>query len=252
MIVVEHDEAVIRAADWAVDLGPGAGPDGGQIVATCRPEQLADVAESVTGRYLHQRRPQPPRPKNRLETVSGWIVIHNASEHNLKAIEARIPLGTLTCVSGVSGSGKSTLVHDVLAREYRHHALGTRRTVAGTATIEGLDAIESLVEVDQSPIGRSPRSTPATFTGVFDAIRKVFAATRQAKMPRLRSRAVQLQRPGRAMRGVRGAGPAQGSHAVPARSLCDLRGVPGPAVQPPDPGNPLQRQVDRRGPGDAR
>ena len=183
MIVVEHDEAVIRAADWAVDLGPGAGPDGGQIVATCRPEQLADVAESVTGRYLHQRRPQPPRPKNRLETVSGWIVIHNASEHNLKAIEARIPLGTLTCVSGVSGSGKSTLVHDVLAREYhRHHALGTRRAVAGTATIEGLDAIESLVEVDQSPIGRSPRSTPATFTGVFDAIRKVFAATRQAKM----------------------------------------------------------------------
>ena len=182
VIVVEHDEAVIRAADWAVDLGPGAGPDGGRIVATCRPEQLADVAESVTGRYLHQRRPQPPRPKNRLKTVSGWIVIHNASEHNLKAIEARIPLGTLTCVSGVSGSGKSTLVHDVLAREYRHHALGTRRAIAGTATIAGLDAIESLVEVDQSPIGRSPRSTPATFTGVFDAIRKVFAATRQAKM----------------------------------------------------------------------
>jgi len=182
VIVVEHDEAVIRAADWAVDLGPGAGPHGGQIVATCRPEQLADVAASVTGRYLRQRRPEPLRPRNRLNTVSGWIVIQNASEHNLKAIEARIPLGTLSCVSGVSGSGKSTLVHDVLAREYRRHAQGTRPAGTGTAAIEGLNAVAALVEVDQSPIGRSPRSTPATFTGVFDAIRKVFAATRQAKM----------------------------------------------------------------------
>ncbi len=114
--------------------------------------------------------------------MAGWITIHNAAEHNLKAVDARIPLGALSCVTGVSGSGKSTLVHDVLAREYRRHVAGNRPSSAGVATIEGLGAIEALVEVDQGPIGRSPRSTPATFTGVFDAIRKVFAATRQAKL----------------------------------------------------------------------
>jgi excinuclease ABC subunit A len=218
VIVVEHDEAVIRAADWAVDLGPGAGPDGGQIVATCRPEQLADVAESVTGRYLRQRRQEPHRTRNRLETVSGWIVIQNASEHNLKAIEARIPLGTLTCVSGVSGSGKSTLVHDVLAREYRRHALGSRPPVAGSAIIEGLSAIESLVEVDQSPIGRSPRSTPATFTGVFDAIRKVFVATRQAKMRGYKAARFSFNARGGRCEACEG----QGRRRIPMQFLPDL------------------------------
>jgi excinuclease ABC subunit A len=182
VIVVEHDEAVIRAADWLVDLGPGAGPDGGRIVATGRPEELASAAGSVTGRYLRRQRRERSRPKNRLNDVTGWIVIRNASEHNLKGIEARIPLGTFTCVTGVSGSGKSTLVHDVLAREYRRRAQGADRKRDGSTSLEGLDAIEAVVEVDQSPIGRSPRSTPATFTGVFDQIRRVFAATRQAKM----------------------------------------------------------------------
>src|SRR5207253_769227 len=147
---------------------------------TGRPEQLAASADSITGRYLHQHARERPRSGDRLGRSLGWIAIRGASAHNLKDFEARIPLGTLTCVTGVSGSGKSTLVHDVLAREYRRLQL-TGPQGQGSAAIPGLEAVESLVEVDQSPIGRGPRSTPATFTGVFDEIRSVFAATRQAK-----------------------------------------------------------------------
>jgi excinuclease ABC subunit A len=187
VLVVEHDEAVIRAADWVVDLGPGAGPDGGRIVATGRPEQLAASAESITGPYLRARPSHRPHASRRLEQSPGWVSIRNATGRNLRGIDARIPLGTLTCVTGVSGSGKSTLVHDVLAREHRRRlqAPGGRMggvAAGGSADIEGLEALEALVEVDQGPIGRSPRSTPATFTGVFDQIRKVYAATRQARI----------------------------------------------------------------------
>ena len=182
VIVVEHDEAVIRAADWLVDLGPGAGPDGGRIIATGRPEQLAASADSITGRYLRDHLRERPRASGRLERSPGWVSIRNATGHNLKGVDARIPLGTLTCVTGVSGSGKSTLIHDVLAREYRSRQQPPGRESHSVAAVEGLEALEGLVEVDQSPIGRSPRSTPATFTGVFDQIRKVFAATRQARI----------------------------------------------------------------------
>ncbi len=218
MIVVEHDEAVIRAADWAVDIGPGAGPDGGRIVAACRPDQLAEVAASITGRYLRQRPPEPDRSRSRLESVPGWITIKNASEHNLKAIDVRFPLSVLTCVSGVSGSGKSTLVHDVLAREYHRHASGTRPDTTGTAVVEGLSRIEALVEVDQKPIGRSPRSTPATFTGVFDAIRKVFAATRQSKLRGYKSARFSFNARGGRCEACEG----QGRRRVPMQFLPDL------------------------------
>ncbi len=184
LLVVEHDEAVIRAADWVIDLGPGAGPDGGRLVAAGRPEQLAMAAGSITGRYLRER--TAPSPGNRTRTApddtGGWIVIKNAQQHNLKDVTARIPLGRLTCVTGVSGSGKSTLVHDVLAREYRRLARQQPVDRAASAVLQGIEQITMLIEVDQGPIGRSPRSTPATFTGVFDGIRKVFAATRQAKL----------------------------------------------------------------------
>ncbi|MGC8643719.1 MAG: excinuclease ABC subunit UvrA, partial [Isosphaeraceae bacterium] len=184
VIVVEHDEAVIRSADWVVDLGPGAGPDGGMVVAQGRPEQLAANPSSVTGRYLSGRQTRHRPGESRLKSETDWIVIRHASEHNLKDVEARIPTGAITCVSGVSGSGKSTLIHDVLAREYRRKAQAGAAGGSGPAqaVIEGLEAVEALVEVDQAPIGRNPRSTPATFTGVFDGIRRVFAATRQAKM----------------------------------------------------------------------
>jgi excinuclease ABC subunit A len=182
VIVVEHDEAVIRAADWVVDLGPGAGPDGGQIVATGRPEEIAASSGSVTGRYLLGPGRTQRKRESRIDANTGWIEISGAHKRNLKGGHARIPLGTLTCVTGVSGSGKSTLVHDVLAREFRRRREGRASMPEGEATILGLEAIDTLIEVDQSPIGRTPRSTPATFTGTFDQIRRVFAATRQAKM----------------------------------------------------------------------
>ncbi|MFO0889314.1 MAG: excinuclease ABC subunit UvrA [Isosphaeraceae bacterium] len=181
VLVVEHDEAVIRAAEWAVDLGPGAGPDGGEVVATGRPERLADCPASITGRYLAGSPPKLGSRVSRLNEDSAWITIRNATGNNLKSVEARIPLGALTCITGVSGSGKSTLVHDVLAREYRRRQADPAASTAGRPVVDGLDAIDALIEVDQSPIGRNPRSTPATYTGVFDEIRRVFAATRQAK-----------------------------------------------------------------------
>jgi excinuclease ABC subunit A len=181
VLVVEHDEAVIRAADWVIDLGPGAGPDGGRVVASGAPGGL-DGAESLTARYLRGEAPPVPAGSGRLERAPGWIGLFGASEHNLKGVDIEIPIGALTCVTGVSGSGKSTLVQDVLARVVHRALEGAGRRPGRFARIEGLDGIEKLIDVDQSPIGRSPRSTPATYTGVFDEIRKVFAQAREAKV----------------------------------------------------------------------
>lgn len=182
LIVVEHDEAVIRAADWLIDIGPGAGPDGGQVVAAGTLDQILDAPESLTGRWLRgDFRHQHPR-SDRLEKSPGWITIAGASVHNLKKDEVRIPRGTLTCVTGVSGSGKSTLVHDVLARSFRLRDRDGAPLPPELGEIDGWEAINSLIEVDQSPIGRTPRSTPATFTKLFDQIRRVFATTREARM----------------------------------------------------------------------
>jgi excinuclease ABC subunit A len=218
VIVVEHDEGVIRAADWVVDLGPGAGPDGGRIVATGRPEQLAVDPASVTGKYLHPRPPRTAQSGTRITGSTRWIVIRNASERNLKAIEARIPLGALTCVSGVSGSGKSTLIHDVLARGYRRLRHAKDRPRVESRIVEGLDNIDALIEVDQGPIGRNPRSTPATFTGVFDEIRRVFAATRAARMRGYRSARFSFNSRGGRCEVCAG----QGRRRIPMQFLPDL------------------------------
>ena len=182
VVVVEHDEATIRAADWLIDLGPGAGPDGGLVVAQGPPDALIESGESSTARYLRGETPPPTGSPGRLAKSPGSIRIRGATEHNLKGLTASIPLGTLTCVTGVSGSGKSTLVHDILARAARRclEQVGPR---PGTHEgVDGLEAIDKLIAIDQSPIGRGPRSTPATFTGVFDEIRRVFARTREAKV----------------------------------------------------------------------
>ena len=181
VLVVEHDLAVIQAADWVVDLGPGAGPLGGRVVAESRPETLAACGESVTGQYLSGGPQFKATPIERLADSAGWIEIHGASVHNLKAVNARIPLGALTCVTGVSGSGKSTLVHDVLARSVRRYLQRARDDGDSLESVSGLSAIEQLVEVDQSPIGRNPRSIAATPSGLFGEIRRVFAMTREAK-----------------------------------------------------------------------
>ncbi len=182
VIVVEHDEATIRGADWLVDIGPGAGPDGGRIVAQGRPGSLIESGESATARYLRGEVEPPRSTSGRLARSPGQIVVRGAVARNLKGIDAVIPLGTLTCVSGVSGSGKSTLVHDVLARTVRRQLELSGLRPGKHAGIDGLELIDKLIEVDQSPIGRGPRSTPATFTGVFDEFRRVFALTKEAKL----------------------------------------------------------------------
>ena len=186
IVVVEHDETTIRAADWLIDLGPGAGPDGGLIVAAGPPGSLVVTGDSPTARHLLREASDGNGPATdvgaRLARSPGWIEILGASERNLKGVDARIPLGTLTGVSGVSGSGKSTLVHEVLARAVRRTLERTGPRPGAHERIDGLEAIDKLIEIDQAPIGRGPRSTPATYTGVFDEIRKLYARTREAKI----------------------------------------------------------------------
>jgi excinuclease ABC subunit A len=182
VIVVEHDESTVRSADWVVDLGPGAGPDGGQVVATGPPEALVSTGPSSTAGYLRGDWTIPRLASDRLARSPGAVRVVNATERNLKGIDVTIPLGTLTCVSGVSGSGKSTLVHEVLARGAARHLEGRGPSPGAHQRIEGLDALDKLIVIDQAPIGRGPRSTPATYTGLFDEIRKVFARTREAKL----------------------------------------------------------------------
>ncbi len=182
VIVVEHDESMIRAADWLVDLGPGAGPDGGAIVATGPPDALVTTGASSTAAYLRGDWSIPVVASDRLASSSGRIRIHGASARTLKRIDVEIPLGCLTCVSGVSGSGKSTLIHDVLARAAIRAIEKRGLKPREHERIEGLELIDKLIAIDQAPIGRGPRSTPATYTGLYDEIRKIFARTREAKI----------------------------------------------------------------------
>ena len=181
LIVVEHDEDTIRTADWVVDIGPGAGEHGGQIVVSGTVSELVANSESITGQYLSGGRginvPAVRRPQER-----GWITIKGAREHNLQNISARFPLGNFVCVTGVSGSGKSTLVNDILFNVLARDLNGARLVPGKHKSISGTDQIDKVVHVDQSPIGRTPRSNPATYTGVFDHIRKLFAATAEAKV----------------------------------------------------------------------
>jgi excinuclease ABC subunit A len=182
LIVVEHDEDTIRAADWVVDIGPGAGEHGGHVVVSGPVDELLNSPDSLTGAYLSGRR-QIPVPGTRRKPQKGReLVVKGAAEHNLKNVDVTFPLGCLVAVTGVSGSGKSTLVNDilyrVLAKEF-HLA----RTVPGKHTrVTGMQHLDKVVHVDQGPIGRTPRSNPATYTGVFDHIRKLFAATTEAKV----------------------------------------------------------------------
>lgn len=179
VIVVEHDEDTMRAADYIVDIGPGAGKEGGEVVATGTAEDLMKCPKSVTGAYLSGKL-QIPVPAKRKEPT-GWITVKGARENNLKNIDVNIPLGVLTCVTGVSGSGKSSLVNEIL---YKHLAkeLNRARCIAGKHDgIEGVEQLDKVIDIDQSPIGRTPRSNPATYTGVFDQIRDLFASTPDAK-----------------------------------------------------------------------
>lgn len=179
LIVVEHDEDTMFAADYIVDIGPGAGSHGGEVVAAGSAEEIMKVEKSVTGQYLSGRL-RIPVPKQRRKPT-GRLMVRGAAENNLKNIDVEIPLGVMTCVTGVSGSGKSSLVNEILYKRLAKE-LNRARTIPGKhKAIEGIDQLDKVIDIDQSPIGRTPRSNPATYTGVFDQIRDLFASTADAK-----------------------------------------------------------------------
>jgi excinuclease ABC subunit A len=182
LIVVEHDEETIRTADWIVDIGPGAGEHGGKIVVSGSYQDLIDSKESITGAYLSGRKSIAIPDKRRPIDPKRKLVIKGAKENNLKDVEVDIPLGVFVSVTGVSGSGKSTLVNDILYTTLANKLNGARLVPGRHRTVTGVDQLDKVVHVDQSPIGRTPRSNPATYTGVFDKVRALFAETTEAKV----------------------------------------------------------------------
>jgi excinuclease ABC subunit A len=179
VLVVEHDAETMLAADHIIDIGPGAGVKGGKLVAQGTAEEIMQVEKSLTGQYLSGKKFIPVPEKRR--TPTGFITVHGAKENNLKNIDVSFPLGVFTCVTGVSGSGKSSLTNEIL-NKYLSKVLNRAHTIPGKFdSVEGVEQLDKIIDIDQSPIGRTPRSNPATYTGVFDQIRDLFANTREAK-----------------------------------------------------------------------
>jgi excinuclease ABC subunit A len=180
LIVVEHDEQTLRTADYIVDLGPGAGVHGGYIVAQGSPEEVMRVPESLTGQYLAGTL-KIDKPQERRKGNGNFLVLKNATEHNLKGINVSIPLGAFTCITGVSGSGKSTLLSDVLYPAVSNRLFRTSYSEGAYGSIEGIEHLDKVINIDQSPIGRTPRSNPATYVGMFSGIRDLFSSLPDAK-----------------------------------------------------------------------
>ena len=181
LIVVEHDEDTMRAADYIVDVGPGAGVHGGEFVCAGTPKEIMACKESITGQYLSGAR-KVPVPEVRRPGNGGFLTVRKARQNNLKGIDVKIPLGTFTCVSGVSGSGKSSLVNEILYKTLAAELNGAKAKPGLSDGIDGMEQLDKVIDIDQSPIGRTPRSNPATYTGVFTDIRELFAQTADAKM----------------------------------------------------------------------
>ena len=180
LLVVEHDEDTLRQADWICDLGPGAGLEGGTVVANGPPNKVMKAKDSVTGAYLSGRRSIEP-PIERITPNGKWLEIKNAQHNNLSNIDVNIPLGCFTSITGVSGSGKSSLISGILAPALQRHLHNAEKLPGKHSSIEGLQHVDKAIIIDQSPIGRTPRSNPATYTKVFDEIRKLFSNTTLAK-----------------------------------------------------------------------
>jgi excinuclease ABC subunit A len=181
LIVVEHDEDTMMAADYIIDIGPGAGIHGGQVIAQGTPQELMEDPNSLTGQYLSGKR-FIPIPSERRKPNGKWIEVKGAKENNLRNVSAKVPLGVFTCVTGVSGSGKSTLINEILFKTLARDLNGAKVRPGEHKEINGLEHIDKVIDIDQSPIGRTPRSNPATYTGVFDDIRDVYANTNEAKI----------------------------------------------------------------------
>ena len=215
MVVVEHDEGMIHAADHLIDVGPGPGQHGGTVVAEGTLDDVTAASASLTGAYLSRQRviavPQQRRPVN----TTTAIVVKGASQNNLKSIDVAFPVGGLVCVTGVSGSGKSTLVNEILFKAARKAVHGSRVTPGAHSRVNGLRNFDRIVQVDQSPIGRTPRSNPATYTGIFDDIRRLFA---QARESRIRGYA-----PGRFSFNVKGAVKEQEEERLRRRNAASVR-----------------------------
>ena len=181
LIVVEHDTDTMLAADYLVDIGPGAGDKGGHVIAAGTPEEVMKNENSITGQYLSGKK-CIEIPEKRRKGTGKYLKIRGASENNLKDIDVDIPLGTLTCITGVSGSGKSTLINEILCKAVSNKLYHSKEKPGAYKKILGIDNIDKLVAISQNPIGRTPRSNPATYTGVFDDIRTLFTTTKESKM----------------------------------------------------------------------
>ncbi len=247
VLVVEHDEAMIRSADWVVDLGPGAGEHGGEVVAFGPPEDVERAPASLTGQYLRGELSVPVPLERRTPREEGLKIV-GARQNNLKDIDVEVPLGVLTVVTGVSGSGKSSLINDILYKVLAHHLYRAADRGGEHDQLLGLEHVDKVIAIDQSPIGRTPRSNPATYTQVFTHIRSLLAKTPEARSRGYKPGRFSFNVRGGALRGLSGRRPDQDRDALPARYLCHLRGLRRQALRSRNAGSEVQGAQHRRDP----